>query len=155
MATELRPGVFTELMAGLAAELEFRSAAAMVAVADAVVDEARRNLMAQSHAYGTPTPATPGGPPAMISGTLAGSVARTDAESNPLGVTVKVGTVAGQFPPYSGRTASSRYGYYLEIAGVGRSGVLYPWLMPAVESVGHTAALAALTAAFAGFGARL
>ena len=53
-------------------------------------DEIRHRLTEKSHARGTRTPAPPGGPPAMESGRLAGSVTMTPA-TTPVVATAVVG----------------------------------------------------------------
>lgn len=138
MPKPLVPGVFTELFAALSAQVEARSAVALSAVGQLVHERAVQSVSARTHPYRTKTPATRGGPPASISGTLARSLAVSPPTLGPMGWEVKVGTAAGMTPPYSSRTPSSKYGHYLETAGAGRSHVKYPFLAAAF----HTTALA-------------
>lgn len=153
MAEEMVAGIIAARLARLGVELRAREPVVLVATATAVLERARANLTAARHPYGTKTPARPGGPPAMISGTLAGALALTHPTVTPLGYTLHVGVKAGAFPPYGKRpTEAAKYGYYLEVTGAGRSHVRYPWLMPAVHAVGRGAAQAALRSAFMGFG---
>ena len=151
MPVEMVSGILAARLARLGVELRAREPLVLVATATAVLERARANLTAMRHPYGTPTPARPGGPPAMISGTLAGALALTKPVVTPFGVTLHVGVKAGVFPPYS-RTEAAKYGYYLEVPGAGRSHVRYPWLMPAVHAVGRNAAIASIGGAFSGFG---
>lgn len=134
MARELRPGVFTEIFAKVAAETEAKTKRALTATGLAIEREAKLNVgRGGTHKYGTPTPASPGGPPALISGTLRRSVTHTPVTRGSGGWSMKIGTAVGVYPPYGKgkRTASSRYGYFLE-TGV-RNGAMYPWLLPAAN----------------------
>jgi hypothetical protein len=151
---EMVSGLLAARLARLGVELRAREPVVLVATATAVLERARHNLTAARHPYGTPTPARPGGPPAMISGTLAGALALTKPVMTPLGMILHVGVKSGVYPPYGRgkKTEAAKYGYYLEVTGAGRSRVRYPWLMPAVHAVGHTAATASLRSAFFGFG---
>lgn len=153
MPVELVSGIIAQRLARLGVEMRAREVVVLVGTATAVLERARANLTAAHHPYGTKTPARPGGPPASISGTLAGALAITQPVASPLGFALHVGVRAGAFPPYGKRpTEAAKYGYYLEVTGAGRSRVRYPWLMPAVHSVGRVAAQAALRSAFLGFG---
>jgi hypothetical protein len=147
---ELAPGMFTELFAKLGDQVIGKSMMAIEAAATAVKDRAKQSVSQQSHPYGTKTPASPGGPPAMISGTLAGSIGQSAVELGFGSLSVKVGMIPGNFPYYSGRTPSSLYAKYLETTGAGRSGVRYPFLADALHDVGKDAATAAFRAAFSG-----
>ena len=97
--------------------------------------EAKLNLgKGGTHRYGTPTPAHPGGPPALISGTLRRSVTHSPIVRGAFGWETRVGLASGFFPPYGKKhTQSSRYGYYLE-TGL-RNGAKYPWLLPAFHAI--------------------
>ncbi len=147
---ELRPGVFTELFASLAAQASAKAAAALEAAAAAVRDLAVQKVSQQSHPYGTKTPARPGGPPAMISGTLARSIGQSAPQLGFGTVSIQVGMIPGNFPFYSSRTPSSLYAKYLATTGAGRSGVRYPFLADALHEAGKDAATAAFRAAFSG-----
>lgn len=149
----LRPGVFTEMAAKLIVELEVRAAAGLEATGKLVEDRTRAAITAQSHAYRTPTPASRGGPPARISGTLAASLSHSKPAAGGVGgLVMRVGTVPGRFPPYGrGRTPSSLYGLYLEKLGAGVNHVTYPFLKPTYERVKPEIA-GVIRAAFAGFG---
>lgn len=133
---ELRPGMFTSLFAKVGEEAIRRHKQSLTAVALAIEREAKINAgKGGSHKYGTKTPASPGGPPAIISGTLRRSVTHTPVAPAPgLGFEVKVGLAKGVYPPYGKtRTASSLYGLYLE-TGL-RNGTTYPWFVPAYRAV--------------------
>lgn len=150
MASLLEPGVFTALFAKLAAEAELRAAPALVEVGRLVEDRAIQSVSARTHAYRTLTPASRGGPPASISGTLAKSITHTMPALGPAGWEMKVGTAAGMYPPYgSSRTPSSLYGHYLETAGAGRSHARYPFLGPAFHAVAVEGAYVVFKTAFA------
>lgn len=107
----------------------------LIDLSDAVVKQARTNASTGSHLYGTPTPARPGAGPAVISGTLRGSIDRTAVLLDGLGWSAKVGLVPGKTPPYRkrGGTTSSKYGSYLE-KGL-KNGARYPFLEPATRLV--------------------
>ena len=72
-----------EELPGYLRMLAARAGEAAIPAADAMGsdfrDEVKRRLTEKSHARGTRTPAPPGGPPAMESGDLAGSVAMVPA----------------------------------------------------------------------------
>lgn len=132
---ELSAGVLRGLFAKVVAEAENQSKQALTATALEVEREAKLNVgKGGAHKYGTPTPASPGGPPALISGTLRRSVTHTPVKPFGLGWETRVGVAQGVYPPYGKtRTQSSRYGYFLE-TGL-RNGTTYPWLMPAFKTV--------------------
>jgi hypothetical protein len=132
-AMELRPGILTAAFTKIAADGSvIRTPIALADLADVIVRQARVNASNGQHEYGTPTPAQPGEGPARISGTLWGSLTRTDVKRTPFGAEVRVGTAPGKVPPYAkgkSRTPSSKYGYYLE-TGL-RNGSKYPFLTTA------------------------
>jgi len=128
---ELSPEVFPRLTAELieAGNVAIRNGVARVCTA--VQREARSRLSESSHPYREPTTASPGGPPALVSGTLRRSVIHTEPRlAGPMTWEARVGLAAGMFPPYGhDRTASSKYGLYLEtVTG-------YPWFIPAWRDV--------------------
>ncbi|MBX7464975.1 hypothetical protein [Streptomyces sp. NPDC057910] len=130
---ELRPGIFTALFSEIAAAGQIKARTALEHIADAVERQAKINAGSGSHPYGTPTPASPGSGPAVVSGTLRRSITRGPIVFTGGGWETKVGTAGGQFPPYGGsRTPSSRYGMYLEM-GMLRNGAAYPFLAPAAK----------------------
>ncbi len=136
---ELRPGVFTRLVAEINREAELKSRTALTELALAIERQARTNASNGGHRRGTPTPASPGTGPAVISGTLRRSLTHTPVIYVGGGWETKVGTGAGFTPPY-GNTPSSRYGLYLE-TGL-RTGARYPFLGPAFQfGVTHVAPL--------------
>lgn len=129
---ELRPGIFSALFAEITAAGQAKARVALGQIADAVERQAKINASSGSHPYGTRTPARPGSGPAVISGTLRRSLTHSPLVFTGGGWETKVGTMAGQVPPYGkGRTASSQYGLYLE-TGL-RNGAVYPFLKPAAQ----------------------
>jgi hypothetical protein len=133
---ELGPGTLTALLGKTAAVAVENTRRALTATALAVEREAKINAGAGgTHKYGTPTPAHPGGPPALISGTLRRSVSHTPIKPILGGFEIRVGPAGGLFPPYGKkrRTPAGRYGAYLE-TGL-RNGATYPWLLPAFRKV--------------------
>lgn len=132
---ELRPGIFAALFSEINVAAQAKARIALGRLADAVERQAKINASSGSHPYGTPTPASRGSGPAVISGTLRRSIGRSPIVFTGGGWETKVGTGAGQFPPYGrGRTPSSKYGLYLE-KGMLRNGATYPFLSPAVRFV--------------------
>jgi hypothetical protein len=108
--------------------------AGLIKTADAVAKQARTNASNGRHAWGTPTPATPGLGPAVISGTLRRSIIREAVKRSPAGWETKVGMRPGQFAEYNPRTPSSKYALYLE-TGL-KNGSTYPFLEPASRMAG-------------------
>ena len=133
---ELRPGIIRALLGQVSAVAEENTRRALTATALAIERETKLNLGKSSHRRNTPTPAHPGGPPSLISGTLRRSVTHTQVVRTFGGWECKVGLASGVFPPYGKgkRTASSRYGFLLETSGL-RNGAGYPFLMPAFKLV--------------------
>lgn len=145
---ELTPGVFTALFARVATQAQAATQEGLTVVAAAVAHQAQINASTGTHAYGTPTPATPGTGPAIISGTLVASVAFSLPIPSGVGWSCRVGPRSGMYPAYRGRvskTPSSKYGFYLE---TGDHRITYPWLLPA-SRIGPIAGPVAFTAAFA------
>jgi hypothetical protein len=132
---ELRPGVLRDLMAVVVTAAEDKTRAGLTEAALALEREAKLNLSkGGTHRYGTPTPARPGGPPALISGTLRRSVTHSPIARGAFGWETRVGLARGFYPPYGRRrTRSSKYGYFLE-TGLW-NGAKYPWLLPAFHSI--------------------
>lgn len=130
MATELRPGVFARLFAGLDAETKGRARTGLTQLALVVEKQAKINARVGSHKYGTKTPARPGTGPAVISGTLRRSITHTSVTWSGSGWETRVGMGVGFYPPYgANRTPSSKYALYLE-TGL-KNGNKYPFLRPA------------------------
>ncbi len=129
---ELTPGVLRQLLLRINSQGRAATRTGLIGLADAVAKQAKINASNGSHLYGTPTPASPGQGPAVISGTLRDSIARTAVILNAVGWEAKVGLVPGRTPTYRRRgTTSSRYGLYLE-TGL-RNGATYPFLEPATR----------------------
>jgi hypothetical protein len=116
----------------------------LIATADAMVKQARTNASNGRHPWGTPTPATPGTGPAVISGTLRRSIIREAVKRSPTGWETKVGMRPGQLAPYNSRTPSSKYALYLE-TGL-RNGARYPFLEPASRMAGIQAEVSFINA---------
>lgn len=146
---ELTPGVLAEVFARLAAEGVARAGPPVTALAAAVESQAKVEATNGSHPYGTPTPATPGSGPAVVSGTLRRSVTHTPARPATAGWEAATFVAPGHYPPYpkhGRRTASALYGLYLETGLV--NGATYPFMRPAAERV-RPSVPAVFTAAFA------
>jgi hypothetical protein len=149
VARELVPGVFTAMFTRAAAEAVAKLGVALLPVALAIETEAKNNASQGSHAYGTPTPASPGGGPARISGTLVRSITHTEPRPTLTGgVEIRVGPAGGLYSPHNRHTPSSRYGLYLE-TGL-RNGSVYPFLGPAFHKVGAVTARASFAAVYRG-----
>lgn len=133
MAHELAPGTMTAIFTRLAGKSQATGAAGLTQLALAIERQAKVDLARATHQYGTRTPARPGGPPALVSGTLRRSITHTRPVLGASGWECRVGVAAGFYPPYGGRrrTTSSRYGHALE-TGL-RNGATYPFLRPAFE----------------------
>jgi len=131
VARELAPGVFTAVFTRLAAKTAATGAAALTSIALAIEREAKLNLGRSTHEFGTPTPASAGGPPALISGNLRRAVTHSRPTLAATGAEVKVGLAVGFYPPYGKgkRTPANKYGYYLETVWN------YPFLHPAFRKV--------------------
>lgn len=135
MATELKPGVLEAVFAKLIVEGNNRSRLALEPLALAVEKQAKINASSGAHLYGTKTPAYPNSGPAVISGNLRRSITHTPIKLGSQGWETKVGTAVGFYPsghgyPQTGKkTASNKYGYYLE-TGL-KNGTKYPFLAPA------------------------
>jgi hypothetical protein len=127
---ELLPGSFTKVFSRVAVEGDLRVKTGLVRLANKVEGRAKDNLKQTSHPYGTATPATPGGPPSLVSGNLRRSLTHSPIAAAGFGSwQTLVGTGVGFFPFY-GKTPSNRYGYILEIEGL-RNGTRFPFLKPA------------------------
>lgn len=137
MARELRPGVFKAIFEQLAVKSERLGPESLTTLALEIEREAKTNLARSTHRYGERTSARPGGPPALVSGTLRRSVTHSRPRRIATMWEVRVGVASGFYPPYprrGKRTQSAEYGYYLETART-RNGVAYPFLVPAFHTV--------------------
>lgn len=134
----LKPGVPTVMFTRFDAAGRIAGRVAITKVADAAVSAVRKNLRsAGSHAYGTPSPARPGGPPARISSTLMKSIDRSRVTREAFGFFCQIGTAQGMIPPYAmgvSPTTSSQYGLILESLGL-KDGSTYPFFYDTVELV--------------------
>lgn len=134
----MRPGVFEYYFTPLTAKAQVAAPTLLTILAEDTAAKAREALSRRSHPYGTPTPASPGGPPAMISGTLHDAVGVTTPALRAGGWEVRCGVAAGRVPWY-GRTPAHKYAQYLE-SGDTRNGAAYPFLGPAFDEVVSTGA---------------
>ena len=128
---ELRPGVFLRVLGRVQAEGLVRAREALGRTARIIETDAKVSLARSTHRPRERTGAVPGGPPALVSGTLRRSVTHLPVTMRGGSWETRVGPAAGFYPNYGGRsrTSSSRYGLYLE-TGL-RNGARYPWLEPA------------------------
>lgn len=151
MAAELRAGIWNEVFAGIDAQAKIKGGRLLTMLAQALEKQAKINASVGSHAYGTPTPASPGTGPAVISGTLRRSITHEPVRMlGPGHWQTRVGTAVGFTPPYGGRsrTPANKYGYYLE-HGL-RNGATYPFLIPAFRHVTTTGARVIYEAIYGG-----
>lgn len=96
----------------------------------------KTSLAERAHSYGNATTASPGGPPALVSGTLRRAITHSPIVHAFGDWVTKVGTGVGFYPPYgSDPTAANHYGYFLE-TGL-RNGAKYPFMAPGLK---HTMA---------------
>ncbi|MFD9564341.1 hypothetical protein [Streptomyces sp. NPDC059994] len=117
-------------MAEINREGQLKSRTVLTQLARAIERQAKINASVGAHKRGTPTPASPGTGPAVISGTLRRSITHSPIVPLAGGWETKVGTGVGINPPY-GRTPASKYGLYLE-TGL-KNGATYPFLQPAFK----------------------
>ena len=140
MAVEVRPGVWSEVFAGIDAQAKVKGSKLLELIAQALEKQAKINASTGSHKYGTPTPARPGAGPAVISGTLRRSLTHEPVRMlGPGHWQTRVGTGVGAYPSYgssTSRTPANKYGYYLE-HGL-RNGAKFPFLVPAFRHVTGT-----------------
>jgi hypothetical protein len=143
MAVELAPGVFDQIMQMTIAAGNLKSRRAIALMADACMEQAKQNVSTGSHSVNTPTPASEGSGPAIISGTLKASIIRTPVIPAGSGWSAMVGPEPGHYTPYcrpkhhwkphpKPPADSAKYGYYLETGDWGKT---YPWLAPALHMV--------------------
>lgn len=136
MAIEVHPGVWAAVFARIDEQARLKGRVALEPLALAIEKQAKINASVGSHRYGTPTPASPGTGPAVISGNLRRSITHSPIVMlGPGHWQTKVGTAIGFTPSYGGasRTPANKYGYYLEF-GL-RNGSTYPFLLPAFKHV--------------------
>jgi hypothetical protein len=134
VATELAPGVLQALLAKVGEAATVRTGTLLSGMALAIETQAKLNASTGAHAYGTPTPASPGAGPSVISGTLRRSITHTPVTGGAGTLVTMVGLAPGQYPSYprkrggshTSKTPSSKYGGYLE-RGELRGGAKYPF----------------------------
>jgi hypothetical protein len=140
---EWRPGVLESLLADIGTVGQVSLRAGLLKIAAAIEAKAKDELGKTTHAYGTPSPAEHGGPPSLISGTGRRSITHQYVKEG-IETIMKVGTAAGVYPSYNGRTPSSKYLYYQETD----SDFDHPFLVPSFVHVVHTQGVATWLAAF-------
>jgi phage gpG-like protein len=120
---------------GMAERVEAATPGAIVTSQALIASEARTRLRKYQHPPGTPTPAPPGGPPAMITGRLRGSFDIAGPTAAGAGVWM---SVMGPTAPYA---------RVQELGGAtGRGGATVlparPYLKPSIETLTHSGRLA-------------
>ena len=143
---ELRPGMFTKIFAEALAKANEMDRKALGLVAAAAERQAKVNATGGAHKLGTPTPASKGSGPAIISGTLRRSITHTEVTRDGLGWKSTVGMTGNVYAPYNSRTPSSLYAFYLETVWG------YPFLQPACQFAMKVAGPAIWQAQFRGGG---
>jgi hypothetical protein len=146
----IKSGVFAQLFTKIGAAANVAAPVMLEAIAKRCEEKAKDNLSRFSHPHGRPTNASPGGPPAKVSGTLHDAVIAETAHLEAAGWTVRVGVLPGRTPWYS-QTEAAYYGELLE-TGETRDGQDWPWLQPAFDEVVTGGALRASKAFRAGMG---
>lgn len=147
---EWAPGVLAGLLKEIGNTGRVHQRAGLLKIAAAIEALAKAKLGQTSHQAGTPSPASRGGPPSLVTGTGRRSIGHESVISLDE-ILVKVGTLAGIFPPAvtahtskgtrsrqsagtggkRGTTASSKYLLYQET--LERFG--HPFLKPAYLQV--------------------
>lgn len=145
---EWAPGVLGGLLKDIGNTGRASQRAGLLKMAAALEALTKTKLGEQSHRAGTKTPASRGGPPALVTGTGRRSIGHEYVTSVDEAI-VRVGTIAGIFPPASvahtgkgsrsrqasgtggarGSTPSSKYLLYLETVWD------YPFLKPSYDAV--------------------
>lgn len=107
MAEEWRPGVIPRKLALVTAEGNRRSDEALLVTAISVENEVKVALLRSgTHVAGTPTPASPGNPPALVSGQLRRSISHTVLKGLAV-TTVRIGPAETTRLPYSKKGSRS------------------------------------------------
>jgi hypothetical protein len=142
---EWAPGVLEGLLAKIGTTGEANLRAGLLKIAAAIEAKAKADLALSSHPYGTPSPASKGGPPSLVSGTGRRSIGH-QATVQGIEQVVKVGTLAGVYPPRRGKTStpSSKYLLYQETL----SRFDHPFLVPAYRHVVATEGVGIWLSAF-------
>ena len=141
---EWRPGILEGLLKEIEVVGQANLKAGLLKIAAAIEAKAKDELGKTSHVYGTPSPAPSGGPPSLISGTGRRSIGHQYLHEG-IETIVRVGTVAGVFPPKrEGKKASSKYLKYQETLPEFN----HPFLKPSFLSVVQTEGVATWMAAF-------
>lgn len=122
---------------------EKRAGVGLFSLAMAVLSRARERVISGgSHSYGTPTPASPGGGPAIISGQLRQSLAEEKIAEMPM-LTYRVGTQDTTRRPYKrskmsiggagGKLGSAKTSTNATVGAALELGMGYVFLKPAFE----------------------
>jgi hypothetical protein len=140
---EWKPGVLAGLLKEIDTAGRAGQRAGMLKIAAAIEALAKAKLSETSHRAGTPSPASKGGPPSLVTGTGRRSIGHQYIPGLDEAI-VKVGTIAGVFPPKprakkgAGRhpassppTASSKYLLYQETL----ARFNHPFLKPAFDTI--------------------
>lgn len=130
---EWRPGVLEVLLKEITAVGRANFRAGGLLIAAAIEAKAKAELGRSSHPYGTPSPASRGGPPALVSGAGRRSIGHQYMPG--VEPDIKIGTLTGVYPPRHGKstttTATSKYLLYQETL----SRFDHPFLKPAFDAV--------------------
>ena len=132
MALPYTPVGIATLFTRLNAEATKKGFTALTRLTLAVEKQAKANVSYAPHKLGTPTPATPGRGPGLISGTLRRAITHTSP--TPMGIgswQSKVGMAKGPTAPYS-KTSAAVVARILEKDGT-KAGNKFPFLEPAVK----------------------
>lgn len=125
---EWAPGVLGKLLTEIEVTGQAHFRAGLLKIAAAVEAKTKTELGRSSHTRGTPSPASRGGPPALVSGTGRRSIGHQYMAG--VDPQVRIGTIAGVYPP-SGKTPSSQYLKYQETL----SRFNHPFLVPSFRAV--------------------
>ena len=143
MSDLLRPGLLRHGIEHVTRTGLARNREALAALALVVERRAKKEAGAGgAHAPHTPTPATPGRGPAVVSGDLRRSITHTEPAPRGIGWTCRVGPASTPHRVYGGKRRASRargttsgvIGKALE-TGL-RGGHKYPFLKPAADEAG-------------------
>jgi hypothetical protein len=149
---EWRPGVLGGLLKEIEAAGRANQRKGLLLIANAIEAKAKAELGKTSHSFGTPSPASKGQAPALVTGTGRRSMGHQYMPST-AEITVRVGTLAGVFPPANlsrtnkggrsraasgttssrGKTPSSKYLWYQETV----PHFDHPFLVPSFKAVVH------------------
>ena len=132
----LTPGVVRDLLNRVTMTHQERAMMSLRALVLEVEKEAKLNASEGAHKRGTPSPAVPGHGPAVISGDLRRSITHTRVTKTRMWS--KVGPAETPHSTYGYNTSgitSGKLGRILELDGIRANGAIYPFLVPALETV--------------------